>query len=130
MVLCPVHLHGHKGSLESEARLAAVRSGDQPSSFESEGGLVAVPSEGCAPRGQVVQAQVAVMGVPPVSAEVEAQAEAEAEAEAEAGASESRLSRLAFRLRPTRGVRVVSRCVRASCSATTRHGLVKEHTPK
>ena len=40
---------------------------------------MAVPSEGCAPRGQVVQAQVAVMGVPPVSAEVEAQVEAQAD---------------------------------------------------
>jgi len=56
------------------------------------------------------------------AAEAEAEAEAAAEAEAGAGASESRLSRLALRLRPTRGVRVVSRCVRARCSATTRLG--------
>ena len=56
------------------------------------------------------------------AAEAAAAAAAEAAAEAGAGASESRLSRLALRLRPTRGVRVVSRCVRARCSATTRLG--------
>ena len=67
----------------------------------------------------------AAQGAPRASA-----ADAGAGAGAGAGASDSRLARLGLRLRLARGMSVVRRCVRARCSATTRHGLVKEHMPK